>query len=98
MSRTSCAPPPAEGGPWYAALHWCVSVMDVDDPDLGFTASLLSHAVQHDGLTARQAKYGQKIWQRLLGLYDRGQLPQRICRNTSDDLTDLGSAPMAGHA
>lgn len=72
--------PPAipESTQWTDVLHWCVRVMDIDDPDLGFAASILSHAIKFGGLSEKQARYAQRIFDRLATLYHRQQLPAQI--------------------
>ena len=75
---TPPVPPPPCSNEWTHLLHWCVQVMDVDDPDLAFTASILSQAISQGGLTEKQAKYGQRINDRLRELYLRNQLPSQI--------------------
>ncbi len=54
---------------WVDQLRWCLAVMDADDPDLGFAASLLSHAVDKGGLTEKQGKYASRIVQRVQALW-----------------------------
>ena len=66
--------------------------MDIDDPDLGFTASILSHALKFGGLSEKQARYGQRIYDRLRELYLRNQLPAQIVAG------DLAGMSVAGTA
>lgn len=58
-----------EGKLWACHLRWCLAVMDHDDKDLGFIASLLAHAAKTGGLTAKQAKYAQKTLDRIRDLW-----------------------------
>lgn len=67
-------PQPPTTGLWADALRWIVAVMDADDPDLGFIASLLNHCLNHGGLTERQAKYAEKIKTRIEAHFDAGIL------------------------
>src|SRR5258708_3892997 len=62
-------PRPARSAIWADHLRWAVAVMDGDDSDLAFVASLLSHAVRHDGLSPRQAKYARRILDRLIAAW-----------------------------
>lgn len=66
---------------WADILHWCIRVMDADDEDLGFTASLLGYCLNYGGLTDRQAKYATKIQQRVVDMYDAMELE---CWNAQD--------------
>jgi len=77
-AATALPPPIPSSTAWVDVLHWCVRVMDVDDPDLGFAASILSHAIKFDGLSEKQARYAQRIFDRLATLYHRQQLPGQI--------------------
>lgn len=92
MRIAEVLPPPPDSNRWADVLHWCVQVMDVGDPDLAFTASILSHALTYDGLTDRQAKYGQRIYDRLLELYDRQQLPRQMAASALVNLPTEGNA------
>ena len=85
-------PPPPEVRTWTHILHWCVQVMDVGDPDLAFTASILSHALKHGGLTEKQVKYAERIHERLRELYLRNQLPSQLAA------VDLAGMPIEGTA
>lgn len=68
--------------------------MAVDDPDLGFAASLLSYSIKHGGLTEKQAKYGNRLLGRLFTLYERGQLPAQLV----EPATTLAAMHPAGNA
>lgn len=59
-------PVTSTGKSWPEALHWCVRVMETTDSDLPFMASLLSQAAKNGSLSEKQAKYGQKIYDRIL--------------------------------
>lgn len=56
---------PADGTPWAAELHQAIKAIALDHPDLGFLASLLSHALKHGGLTEKQATYAERALGRL---------------------------------
>ena len=58
---------------WADHLRWCVAVMDGDDADLGFAASLLSHALK-GGLTEKQARYAQRVIDRVRAHHSSGLL------------------------
>lgn len=58
-------PTTTTGKSWPEALHWCVRVMETSDTDLPFMASLLSQAAKNGSLSEKQAKYGQRIYDRL---------------------------------
>lgn len=58
---------------WADQLRWCLAVMDAYDPELAFTASLLSYAAR-DGLSERQAKSANKIVRRVLDAWEGGRL------------------------
>ena len=72
--RLDIVPPPPTNDLWVDVLRWLVAVMDMDDPDLAFTSSLLSHCLNHGGLTDKQAKYARKIIARLTAHYEAGTL------------------------
>lgn len=63
---------------WRDLLHWAVQVMDTEDPDLSFAASLLAQAVDKDGLTQRQVVYAGRIVERLHRLWARGELVRQM--------------------
>lgn len=50
---------------WPEILHEAVRAMATDDRDLGFMSSLLASALKYDGLTDRQAKYANRILDRM---------------------------------
>lgn len=54
---------------WLDHLRWCVAVMDTDDDDVGFAASLLSHVVTNGGITEKQVKYAKRIVERVRALW-----------------------------
>ncbi|MBD8906540.1 hypothetical protein [Methylorubrum zatmanii] len=54
---------------WIDQLRWCVAVMDANDRDLGFAASLLSHAVDRGGLTDKQFRYASRLVERVHALW-----------------------------
>ncbi|AHE55894.1 hypothetical protein [Sphingomonas sanxanigenens] len=72
--------------------------MDGDDPDLGFTASLLAHALKYEGLSDKQARYADRIVDRLTALYRRGHLASQIDSAGDGQPEGLADAQIAGHA
>jgi hypothetical protein len=91
-------PRPPESNTWADHLRWCVAVMDHDDADLRFTASLLSHALG-GGLTDRQRPYADKIIRRVRAMWEEGRLraQQTEPRRAAAD-EDLASIEPAGKA
>lgn len=67
-------PQPPCNGVWRDVLRWMICVMDGDDPDLAFTASLYAHCLKYQGLTERQGKYAIKIFNRMQAHFDAGTL------------------------
>jgi len=63
---------------WRDLLHWAVQVMDGEDPDLSFAASLLAYAIDRGGLTEKQACYADRMITRLHGLWQRGELVRQM--------------------
>jgi hypothetical protein len=92
-SMSTPLPPIPQSMMWADVLHWCVCVMDIDDPDLAFTASLLSQAIKYDGISAKQGQYGQRIFDRLRTLYERQELSAQVAARTA-----LATLPPAGNA
>lgn len=78
MSDTSyhleAVPQPPTSNLWRDRIRWLVAVMDDDDPDLEFTASLFSYCMGKGGLTERQGKYAGKIFARVVAQFDAGTL------------------------
>lgn len=72
-------PEPPESPLWVDLLRWVVCVMDPDDRRIGFVAGCLSHACQHDGLSARQASACQAILNSVMKAWADGVL---VCQNT----------------
>lgn len=46
-------------------LRWMICVMNPDDKDLSFTASLLSHVLKKGCLSDKQQLYLERIWSRV---------------------------------
>ena len=67
------APPPT-AALWADWLRWLVVVMNPDDPQLHFAASLLSHALKAGGLSEKQANAGNRMIERILAAYSAGDL------------------------
>lgn len=82
---------------WMDLLRWALVVMDHDDRDLGFMASLLSYCLDHQGLTEKQAKYARRIFVRVHATWLADQLECQ--RRPSAGLEhDLHAAAVAGNA
>lgn len=82
---------------WPDYLRWVIAVMDADDRDLGFMASLLSYCLDHQGLTEKQAKYARRIFVRVHATWLADQLECQ--RRPSAGLEhDLHAAAVAGNA
>lgn len=74
---------------WADQLRWCVAVMDADDRDIGFAASLLSYAIDRGGLTEKQARHAFRLVERIRSLW----LADRLDCQCSD-----GPAPAASYS
>lgn len=59
---------------WVDHLRWCLAVMDANDDDIAFAASLLSHAINNGGLTEKQVKYATRTVKRVQALWLAEQL------------------------
>jgi len=66
--------PPKEDCDVLDSLKWMISVMDRDDKSLMFVASLLSGFIKWGGLTDKQAAGAAKVYERVLGQFERGVL------------------------
>lgn len=55
---------PTATSEWPDVLHWCVRVVDIDHPDLGFAASLLSCSLKYE-LSERQQYYAKRLLERV---------------------------------
>lgn len=64
---------------WIDLLRWCVAVMDATDRDLGFAASLLSHAVDRGGLTEKQGHHALRLVERVRALWLAEALAYQRC-------------------
>lgn len=84
---------PPDRDEWKQLLHWLLRVMDADDPDLAFTASVFSHCLKFGGLSDKQAKWAGKIMYRVLASHERGELGHQMHRSvvttTSCNLSNL---------
>lgn len=67
-------PDPPKSKAWACHLRWCIAVMDDDDDDMGFVASLLAHTCKSGGLTHKQARYAQRILDRIAAHHSGGYL------------------------
>lgn len=75
-------PSPPKSLAWVDILKLVVCVMDPDDTRLGFAAGCLSQAAKHSGLTEKQAKACQKIYERMLSDYRQQIL---VCQNNEPE-------------
>lgn len=84
---------------WVDQLRWCLAVMDHDDDDISFLASLLGHAAgDRGGLTEKQAKYAQRIVDRVVALHSAGHLACQAEDETIRAGVGLADQPPAGRA
>ncbi len=83
LSRHQVPEPPYGSKAWFDWLRWMVVVMNPDDPQFHFVASLLSSAVRYGRLTEKQAAAGNRAIERITAAYEAGDL---LCLKT-------GSAP-----
>jgi hypothetical protein len=67
-------PPTGDEIPFVDMLHWCICVMQADDPDLSFTASLLYQTIERGGLTPRQQPWARRIFDKFEALHRAGDL------------------------
>lgn len=81
---------------WTDVLRWAVMVMDPDDTRLPFMASVLSQAIEKDGLSEKQTKACNRILASVTKDWMAGIL---VCQNTpapdwptADELEALGRA------
>jgi hypothetical protein len=93
-------PDPPSSQVWADHLRWLVAVMDHDDSDLAFIASLLSHALKFEGLTESQAAPANKILARVRRMWREDRLSaQRPSDEDSDEVSGaLADLPAAGEA
>ena len=59
---------------YFDRLRWMVAVMDDDDELLGFIASVLSYCIKNNGLSVKQGKAVDRIYQRVLEHHAAGYL------------------------
>ena len=72
-------------------LRWCVMVMDDDDPQLDFAASMLSRAVKEGTLTKKQSTWADKIVDLVTRAYEQGRLE---CQQPTQEVSQSrGSGP-----
>lgn len=70
----SQVPAPPASAQWVEQLRWCMAVMDSDPDELGFVAGLISYAIKQGGLTEKQAKYAQRLLDRVTEDWEAGKL------------------------
>jgi hypothetical protein len=85
-------PDPPSSQVWTDHLRWLVAVMDHDDSDLAFIASLLSYALKFDGLTEKQAAPANKILARVRRMWREDRLS---VQQPSDESSDEASGLLA---
>ena len=93
-------PDPPSSQVWADHLRWLVAVMDHDDSDLAFIASLLSHALKFEGLTEKQAAPANKILARVRRMWreDRLSVQQPSNEDSGEASESLADLPPAGEA
>lgn len=77
-------PEPPDSTLWTDVLRWAVMVMDPADSRLAFMCSVLSQAIEKDGLSDKQSKACKRIMGTIRKDYAAGIL---VCQNTMP--TDL---------
>ena len=83
--RPEQVPEPPQSGQYRDWLRWCVAVMDDDDSQLDFAASMFSQAIPRGGLTTKQAKWADKIISLVLRTHEQGLLD---CQQPRGDLPE----------
>lgn len=73
---------------WKSVLHWCLRVMDYDDPLVTPAAELFADCCTKGFLTAQQNAEASVIYGTIQDRFDRGEL---ACQQA--DFTDLINAP-----
>jgi hypothetical protein len=97
-------PEPARSARWVDHLKWAVAVMDRDDSDLAFVASLLSYSIRHEGLTPKQCHFARKIMDRLIAMWRENRLrcqnihQDEIRQQSNDESDGLENVAPAGRA
>ncbi|MDB6178985.1 hypothetical protein PAF17_15950 [Paracoccus sp. Z330] len=79
LERHQVPEPPHESALWPDWLRWLVVVMNPDDPQLHFAASLLSHALKTGSLSQKQAAAGNRMLNRVFASFQEGDL---LCLKT----------------
>ena len=74
LSRHQVPEPPYGSKEWFDWLRWMVVVMNPDDPQFHFVASLLSSAARYGSLTQKQAAAGNRAVERITAAYEAGDL------------------------
>lgn len=83
-------PEPPDSNLWTDVLRWAVMVMDPADPRLAFICSVLSQAIEKDGLSEKQSKACLRIIGVIRKDFSAGIL---VCQNTIPaDLSDQMSS------
>lgn len=74
LERHQVPQPPIVSTSWFDWLRWLVVVMNPDDPQFHFIASLLSHAARYGALTENQAGAANRAIDRVFTAYEAGDL------------------------
>lgn len=74
LTRHQVPEPPYGSRAWFDWLRWMVVVMNPDDPQFHFVASLLSSAARYGRLTEKQAAAGNRAIARITDAYEAGDL------------------------
>lgn len=83
---------------WVDHLRWTLAVMNADDDDMAFAASLLSHCRERGGLTEKQAKYAKRMVDRVRALWLADQLACQSTAAPDKAAPDLLAAAVVGSA
>lgn len=86
LNRHQVPQPPEGSDKWSDWLRWLVMVMNPDDPQLHFIASLLHYSVQNGGLTERQAKAASRALSRVYDAFSIGDL---LCMKTGPEPAEV---------
>lgn len=71
--------PPYGSKSWFDWLRWMVTVMNPDDPQFHFIASLLASAARYGKLTEKQAAAANRAIERIAAAYEADDL---LCLKT----------------
>lgn len=95
--RQHQVPEPPEGGRWDDHLRWLLMVMNPEDPQLHFAASILSHALRYGQISEKQAEAALRMLERIMLAYREGELrcqgPERTTTPLSQRTIDHQESP-----